>query len=73
MPGNRVYVSRERKELIVSLASRHKTGEIANICQVSPRTVQRVLELWRKRGDVVREPHQIGRPRELDDLDLAVS
>ncbi|KZP17418.1 hypothetical protein FIBSPDRAFT_667968, partial [Athelia psychrophila] len=69
--GNRVFVSRERKELIVSLADKYKTDEIANICHVSSRTVQRVLELWRKHGDVVREPLQAGRPRELDYLDLA--
>ncbi|KZP14953.1 hypothetical protein FIBSPDRAFT_935477 [Athelia psychrophila] len=71
MPGNRVHVSRERKERIVALADRHKTGEIAKICQVSPRTVLRVLKLWRTRGDVVRTPLHSGRPLQLGDLDLA--
>lgn len=73
MPGNRVYISRERKELMVSLADHHSIVEIANILQVSRRTVHRVLALWRNEGDVIREPLQMGRPRELNYLDLAVS
>lgn len=73
MPGNYTYISPEIKQLMVSLSDRYKTREIADICQVSPCTVRRVLRLWRSRGEVVRVPIVQGRPRELDALDLAVS
>ncbi|KAF7974324.1 hypothetical protein HWV62_12368 [Athelia sp. TMB] len=70
MPGNRTHVSRERKEQIVELSDRYTTSEIADICEVAPRTVTRVLGLWRKSGDVVKVPDEPGRPRGLTGLDL---
>ncbi|KZP07590.1 hypothetical protein FIBSPDRAFT_707505, partial [Athelia psychrophila] len=69
--GNYTYISPEIKQLMVSLSDHYKTRDIADICQVSPRTVRRVLELWRRRGEVVRVPIVQGRPRGLDALDLA--
>ncbi|KZP28209.1 hypothetical protein FIBSPDRAFT_690215, partial [Athelia psychrophila] len=69
--GNYTYVSLEIKRLMVSLSGHYKTREIADICKVSPCTVQRVLQLWRQSGEVVRVPVVQGRPHKLDALDLA--
>lgn len=49
------------------------TSEISRVLHISARAVRRVLHLWRTEGVVARTPLQVGRPRKLDALDLAVS
>jgi transposase len=71
--GNRRHIPRDRKELIVSLSARYSPSNIARICNVSPRTVYRTLELWLRTGNIVNTPLVPGRPRTLNNLDIAVS
>lgn len=70
--GNRKHIPRDRKELMVSLSAQYKPSDIARICDVTTRTVRRVLALWMRTGDVVQTPDVQGRPRKLNNMDIAV-
>lgn len=70
--------SRDIKERIVyqHKALEKKPAEIANDLDVSLRVVQRVLQLWKEIGDVVRDPKEYkprGRPRLLNAIACNVS
>lgn len=70
--STRRHISSDIKEHIVLLASRYENTEIvANIMEVSVRTVRRVLKLAQETGKVVRKPQRT-RPRLLNGLHLAV-
>jgi transposase len=71
--GNRKYIHPAQKELIVSMASFMSSADIAHVTHISQRTVQRVVSLWKRTGEVERKPLVRGRPREPSSGDVAVS
>ncbi|PPR02227.1 hypothetical protein CVT24_011455 [Panaeolus cyanescens] len=71
MIGNRCYISRETKENIVVLSAYMKTRQVAEMLQVSDRTVRRVKALAQRTGRVNAPALAQGRPRKLSSADAA--
>ena len=49
-----------------------KNSEIAEVTEISERTIRRTLATWRQTGQVTRKPLQDGRPRILTSLEVSV-
>ena len=73
MAGNRRHIPRSVKEHLVILSGYMDSYKVAEVCDVSQRTVNRVKRLALNTGSVVCEPLQPGRPRLLNSLDAMVS
>ncbi|KAF8954278.1 hypothetical protein BDZ97DRAFT_1677231 [Flammula alnicola] len=69
--GNRRHISADVKRQLVYMSASLKPCEIAHITGISKRAINRLLELHRRTGCVVKKPLQSGRPRMLNALDIA--
>ncbi|KAJ2932106.1 hypothetical protein H1R20_g5000, partial [Candolleomyces eurysporus] len=69
--GNRRYIAREVKETAVAMSFYLGSKQIEQATGISQRTVNRVRQLARSTGSVVRNPLQTGRSRALNSLHLA--
>ena len=70
--GNRRHIASEVKEQLVLMSHRYLVTEIAAMTGVSERTIRRVRRLKWTTGEVVKRADQVGRPRKLNSLDMAV-
>ena len=70
--GNRRHISADVKYQLVAMSASLKPSEIQRLTGISKRTVNRVLNLHRRTGCVVKKPLQAGWPRILNALDIAV-
>ena len=75
MPANRRHIPKPVKELVVNMSQHPQMtpAKIRELTGVSERTQYRLAALYRDRGEVVRQPVVVGRPRKLDALGAAVS
>jgi transposase len=73
MPSNYRYISPDTKKAVVVLSLTLKPVEIARLVGIHANTVRNIIKLWTTTGQVTRMNAQRGRPRELDNLELAVS
>lgn len=69
------YIPLEVRRIILRQAEilRYSAVEVSINTGIPLRTVQRIIERWKKMGEVIREPHREGPPRALTDQELSVS
>ena len=72
MAGNRRFIHPEQKRLICIMSAHLKNSDIAEVTEISERTIQRTLATWQQTGQVTRKPLQDGRPRILTSLEVSV-
>jgi len=71
--GNRRHISVDVKWQLLAMSASMTPLEIEKATGIRKRTVNRVLEMFRMTGCVVKKPLQTGRPRILNGLDVSVS
>jgi transposase len=71
--GNYRYIPDAQKQLILTMSLRGTaTKEIATATGVSPRTISRILRLWKTTGQTAKHSLDKGRPRALTSLEVSV-